>query len=44
MVFCNKNVEKTDYIVYYPIYMIMFLEREEEQGDMIYQPDFSILK
>jgi predicted AAA+ superfamily ATPase len=44
MVFCNENVEKTDHIVYYPIYMIMFLEREEEQGDMIYQPDFSILK
>ncbi|MDD4372112.1 MAG: AAA family ATPase [Anaerostipes sp.] len=43
MVFCNENVEKTGHIVYYPIYMIMFLEREEEQGDMIYQPDFSIL-
>jgi len=42
-VFCNENVREKEKVVYYPIYMIAFLEKEEVEGEMIYSPDFSIL-
>ena len=41
---CNENVSTADKITYYPIYMIMFLEKEAAKDDMIYTPDFSILR
>lgn len=44
MVLCNENVSTADKITYYPIYMIMFLEKEAAKDDMIYTPDFSILR
>lgn len=44
LVLCNENVSTADKITYYPIYMIMFLEKEAEKDDMIYTPDFSILR
>lgn len=44
MVFCNENVCTQEKVSYYPIYMIMFLEHNEETEGWIYKPDFSILK
>lgn len=41
IVLCNENVQVVENIVYYPIYMVMFLQKEEE---MIYKPDFSALQ
>lgn len=43
-VFCNDNVSQKDKITYYPMYMIMFLEKKKESGKRIYSPDFSILQ
>lgn len=42
-VFCNDNIKKKNEVVYYPIYMIGFLQKEEELGDLIYKPDLSVL-
>ena len=42
-VFCNDNVKRREKVVYYPIYMITFLEKEEPEEEMIYKPDFSVL-
>lgn len=42
-VFCNENVKKTDKVIYYPIYMITFLQKEKVISEMIYKPDLSIL-
>lgn len=42
-VFCNENVKVKDKVIYYPIYMIIFLQKEEELGEVIYKPDFSVL-
>ena len=44
IVLCNENVQVVENIVYYPIYMVMFLQKEEEQEEMIYKPDFSALQ
>ncbi len=44
IVLSNENVSTADKITYYPIYMIMFLEKEAAKDDMIYTPDFSILQ
>jgi len=43
-VFYNGNVEKSDKIIYLPIYMLMFLYQEKEAGDMIYKIDLDDLK
>ena len=43
-VFSNGNVEKTDRVCYLPIYMLMFLVKEKETGDMIYKIDLDVLK
>ena len=42
-VFCNGNVNKKDNIIYYPIYMVTFLNKEKKLGDMIYKLDLSAL-
>lgn len=44
MVFSNENIRTEGKVVYYPVYLIMFLEKEQSHGEMIYKPDFSILK
>ncbi|MDD2971497.1 MAG: AAA family ATPase [Lachnospiraceae bacterium] len=44
MVFSNENVSVHGKTIYYPIYFIMFLEKEEQIDKMIYTPDFSILQ
>lgn len=43
-VFCNYNVAKKEKVVYYPIYMIMFMEKNQEMKKMIYKPDFSVIQ
>ena len=43
-VFHNGNVEQTDRVIYLPVYMLMFLTREKETGEMIYTIDLSVLK
>lgn len=43
-VFSNENVEVNGRIIYYPIYMTMFIKREELSQDMIYRIDLSALK
>ena len=43
-VFNNGNVEKTDKVYYLPIYMLMFLFKEKETGEMIYKIDLEGLK
>ncbi len=43
-VFHNGNISTQGVIQYYPIYMLMFLKQESLPDDMIYKPDFSILK
>lgn len=42
-VFCNENVKETGKIIYYPVYMIAFLNKETEPEDIIYKPDLSTL-
>lgn len=42
-VFCNENVKKKENIIYYPIYMISFVQKEEKLKEMIYKPDLSVL-
>lgn len=49
IVLCNdnisvENVSKNKKVIYYPIYMMMFIQKEVEWGDMIYDPDFSVLR
>ena len=42
-VFCNGNVEVKDKITYYPIYMIMFLQKKELPNEIPFYTDFSSL-
>ena len=42
-VFCNGNVETIKKITYYPVYMIMFLEKAELPDEIIFDTDFSDL-
>lgn len=44
IVFSNDNVREDGKVSYYPIYMMMFLEKKELKEDMIYKPDFRILQ
>lgn len=44
MVFCNDNVSCNGKIIYYPVYMIMFLKKQQNMEDIIYAPDFSALR
>ena len=43
-VFHNGNVSVADKVVYYPIYMLMFVQKEKLPDDMIYRLDLDILK
>ena len=43
-VFCNDNVKQKEKIMYYPIYMIAFMQKEELMDEIIYKPDFSVLR
>lgn len=42
-VFCNGNVCRKDKVVYYPVYMVMFLEKEKLPSDMVYKLDLTEL-
>lgn len=43
-VFNNGNVEQIGRVIYLPIYMLMFLTKEKESGEMIYKIDIDVLK
>ena len=42
-VFCNGNVETADRITYFPIYMLMFLQKPEAPEEILFETDFSDL-
>lgn len=43
LVFCNGNIEVKDNVVYYPIYMLKFLQKSTVPEQMIFDSDFSDL-
>ena len=43
IVLSNKNVEQAGSVTYYPVYLIMFLEKDLMSENLIYKPDFSAL-
>ena len=43
-VFHNGNVSTADKVIYYPIYMLMFVQKEKLPEDMIYRLDLDGLK
>ncbi len=43
-VFHNGNVSTSDKVAYYPIYMLMFIQKERPQENMIYRLDLDVLK
>ena len=43
-VFQNANVSRTGKITYYPIYMLMFVEKQDQSGDMVYTIDLGPLQ
>lgn len=43
-VFHNGNVSTQDKVTYLPIYMLMFVERGQNNENMIYKPDFGVLQ
>ena len=43
-VFQNDNVSQTGKITYYPIYMLMFVEKQDQSGDMVYTIDLGLLQ
>lgn len=42
-VFCNGNVEVDGRVSYFPIYMLMFLQKQELPGEILFHSDFSDL-
>ena len=42
-VFCGGNVERADRITYFPIYMLMFLQKKELPDEILFETDFSDL-
>ena len=42
-VFCNGNVETACRITYFPIYMLMFLQKKELPEEILFETDFSDL-
>lgn len=44
IVFSNENIRLDGKVLYCPIYLAGMLEKEEERGEYIYYPDFSILQ
>ncbi|MCD8336870.1 MAG: DUF4143 domain-containing protein [Lachnospiraceae bacterium] len=43
-VFHNGNVSTEGKIVYYPVYMLMFVDKPGLPEELIYHPDFSVLE
>ena len=43
-VFHNGNIRKEGKVIYYPVYMIMFVQKEKELQNPIYKLDLSVLK
>ncbi len=43
-VFHNGNVCRGDRVVYYPIYMLMFLQKNVEREELVYKIDLNVLK
>ena len=43
-VFQNDNVSQTGKITYHPIYMLMFVEKQDQSGDMVYTIDLGPLQ
>ena len=43
-VFQNDNFSQTGKITYYPIYMLMFVEKQDQSGDMVYTIDLGPLQ
>lgn len=44
LVLSNANLSVDEKIIYYPIYMMMFIQRDSIPQDMVYIPDISALK
>lgn len=44
IVFCQSNIQTKDKVLYAPIYMIMFLIRQQSADSMIYKLDIEALK
>lgn len=42
-VFCNGNVENKGKVTYFPIYMLMFLQKSEMPSEIVFNTDFSDL-
>jgi len=42
-VFCNGNVETADRLTYFPIYMLMFIQKKELPDEILFHTDFSDL-
>ena len=42
-VFCNGNIEAADKVTYFPIYMLMFLQKQELPAEILFNSDFSDL-
>ncbi|MBR3420097.1 MAG: YraN family protein [Oscillospiraceae bacterium] len=42
-VFCNGNIECDGKVTYYPIYMLMFLQKKELPSEIMFDSDFSDL-
>jgi hypothetical protein len=43
-VFHNGNVSRSEKVTYYPIYMLMFVQKAKTQEDMVYRLDLDVLK
>ncbi|MBP3284547.1 MAG: AAA family ATPase [Clostridia bacterium] len=43
-VFHNGNIVKNDKIIYYPIYMLMFVQKDSELRELLYKINLDILK
>ena len=42
-VFCNGDVENKGKVTYFPIYMLMFLQKSETPSEIVFNTDFSDL-
>ena len=42
-VFCGSNVERAGRLTYFPIYMLMFLQKKELPEEVLFEADFSDL-
>ncbi|MBR0522183.1 MAG: AAA family ATPase, partial [Firmicutes bacterium] len=42
-VFCNSNIQVQERITYYPVYMLMFLQKKAPAEDILFETDFSDL-